>query len=839
MRTLPILLLLAACSRPELTDPVPSGSVIAGTIEDPAALVGGSAGEGRLGDFLLKNDRARFVVQAARDDGNYYEPVGGGVIDADIVREGGPDHDIVDEWMGMFGLGRIGRATAVEVVDDGRRSGEAVVRVTAEEAPLRLFTGSVENEGVVPDLGLTVVTDYILRPDTPLLEVRSTITAGDEPIEAAPGDVLQGGLEAADPWDPGVGLDTPGDDERRLTAYLHRHNQAAWAIVPEPGQRAELGADGRLLASLGDLLASFQEPGSLGAGESLVFTRYYAVAPDLAAITDATLALDGTPTTTTSGTVTAGGSPVAGARVHVLVDGEPFTVAVTDPEGAWSALVPEGANVTTRASGQLDGITLDVGEASGGWGPYAHPDRNALVQVTGPDPRIADGYGLAAEDAPDTLVAPARLTVRASDGLPFEVQVRGTPGPDDPRLVTRPPDGTLALGWAADGAVTLNVPPGEVSVLVHRGLRFERVTQDLSLAPGQDSYLDVELPLAISAEGWLLADPHSHASPSGDGRVTMAERLLGSAARGLHLHVGSDHDHVADYRGLVSRLGLEPHLRSLVANEVSPTLRGHVNAWPLAPGGGPNGGAVDWWTTFPESTDALVAQFQEMGGGNRVFVQMNHPLDNGLMEVARWRPGEIGRADRWTGRADLFELNNAGDAEDNLAGFFDLITRGYRVAPVGVSDAHGPTSGGLGLNATWLGTGTTLAEVDEDSIRAALAAGRTQTTRGLFLEMSLDPGSTVTGSRSLQVEAVGASWATADRIVLYRDGEVAETVAGTSATFALEPDADAVYVVIAEGDTALGGAYGGARPWVLASPIYVDVEGDGWEAPKDALRVGR
>jgi len=826
---------LVGCGRPDLADPVPGDRVLAGVIEEEDALFGGTAAEGQVGDVLIQNSVVRFVIQGARDDGHYYESVGGGIIDADVARpQGQPGRDPVDEWTGMFGLGRITRASQVEVVDRGWRSGEAVVRVTSQEVPLSLFTGALESPNLVPDLGLTVVTDYVLRPGAHLLEVRSTVTAGDEDVELAPGDVLQGGLESVQPWDPGVGLQAPGEDERRFTAYLGRHNEGAWAIVPDTGKTAVLGSDGQLLASVGDLVATFGDKQALSAGESLEYVRYYGVGDDLAQLTDEILRLAATPTRTESGVVTAGGDPVAGARVHVLIDGEPFTVAFTDAEGRWQADVPEGASVSVRASGMLDGVWEDLPPAFGRWGPYAASAANqaAFGSVELP---AAEGYGLAPEGSQE-LVAPAWLTVRSSDGAPFEVRVLGERAPVDERLASQPPDGTVALAWARDGEVRLAVPPGPVTVQAHRGLRFERDRHELTLASGEEAQLDVSLAPAISPAGWVVADPHSHASPSGDGRVPMESRLIGSAARGIQVHVGTDHDHVADYRPLVGVLGLSAHLRSVVANEVSPPTRGHLNAWPLSPQDAPNGGAVRWWTELPESTDELVSRFPSMGGGERVFVQANHPLESsGVADAARWRPGRIGSGDRWTERLDLIEVNNAGTVDENLELFFDLVTRGYRVVPVAVSDAHGPTSGGLGLNVTFLGTGTDLAGADDAALRQALGAGRTIASRGVFLDLSQDPGSTLTGSTTLTVQATSPTWAPVTRIRLFENGVPTQTAPGTQATFDLNPESDAVYVIIAEGDEPMGGPYGSQTPWAMASPVYVDVDGDGWDAPKEGL----
>ena len=42
---------------------------------------------------------------------------------------------------------------------------------------------------------------------------------------------------------------------------------------------------------------------------------------------------------------------------------------------------------------------------------------------------------------------------------------------------------------------------------------------------------------------------------------------------------------------------------------------------------------------------------------------------------------------------------------------------------------------------------------------------------------------------------------------------------------------------MAEGDTPMGPIYGSSTPWAMTAPIYVDVAGDGWDAPKPPLTL--
>ena len=67
-----------------------------------------------------------------------------------------------------------------------------------------------------------------------------------------------------------------------------------------------------------------------------------------------------------------------------------------------------------------------------------------------------------------------------------------------------------------------------------------------------------------------------------------------------------------------------------------------------------------------------------------------------------------------------------------------------------------------------------------------------------------------------------------------------ETVpwAGAPVSFSLAPDADAFYVVIAEGDERMAPVYTGRTPWAMTAAIKVDVDGGRWTPPKPPLQIG-
>ncbi|MEQ1506882.1 MAG: CehA/McbA family metallohydrolase, partial [Myxococcota bacterium] len=349
--------------------------------------------------------------------------------------------------------------------------------------------------------------------------------------------------------------------------------------------------------------------------------------------------------------------------------------------------------------------------------------------------------------------------------------------------------------------------------------------------------VDAALPAAFDHPGWVLGDPHSHASPSSDAAIPMEDRLIVAAGVGIQVHFGTDHDHLADYRPLLDPLGLAPVLKSVVADEVSPPLRGHFNIYPVEPTPGePDNGAWEWWAEIPASTEAMVDTLRARHGDGFVL-QSNHPTSSGLASSASWDVGVVDKGDFWTDRIEAAEVLNSGDYASFLGFWEDLVGRGYRVTPVGVSDSHSHFGGSVGWSATWLDVGTDdVTAVTDDLVASAIRDGRVVVSRGPFLALDRDPGATVAPGTRLAVEARSASWVKVDRIHLIRDGVEVQAVDGTSATFDLDATEDAWFAVIADGATPMLPVTGDT-PWAMAGPFRVDVGADGWSAPLPPMDI--
>ncbi len=859
-----MLLLLFACTppggdpakptAPDLTERLGPDAVRAGQVTDPAALIGGVSAEGAVGDFLLYNDRVKFVIQAPGES-SYYVEYGGGLIDADIVREPGvPGRDIVDEMTPMVGLARVVDAESVEVIADGA-DGEAIVRVEGRGAPMRLVTGALESDSVVPDLDLRIRTDFTLAPGE--WSLRATTTVWNEEDETLPlqiGEVALVAMDVAEGWRPVTGREDPTDDPVDWAAALSHHNEVAVAILGD-GAPLETGTIGRILGSIAPGIVGFSGTMEVAPGASASWSRWIGVAPDLATLTGEQLARSGAASKVVAGTVSAG-APVAGARVHVLdEDGAPITVAVTDADGAWSATVPD-VPVTFAASGRGPSLQVDLPPGHGWVSPYEPDPATTLASLAdgaAPIP-FAEGYGVSAASESSALVltAPGTLAVTIADGGPAVVRAyfaAGDSATADARLVPGRPSGAAAIGFVRDGAMDLALEPGTYDVVVHRSVRDELHRETVTITAGETVALAADIVPAYTIDGVFTIDPHSHASPSGDGGIPMADRLLVAAANGVDVHVGTDHDHVADYRPLLAPLALDGRLRSVVADEVSPVLRGHFNVWPATPGDGPNGGAPQWWLGYADTAEIFGwMRALAVDGG---IVQANHPVgDSGMFSFAEYNAaGEVGRADAWSEDFDAMELINSGEWVPNLPYYFDLVSRGKLVTPVSVSDSHGHTAGDVGLNVTFLDVGGSFADLDDTALLAAMARRATVASHGPYIDARVDgawaPGAVVPGGSVLEVAVKAPSWMPVETLSLYENGVLVATEACVgaaptpcTASFTLEPLGDAAYVLIAESTTlVMEGAHPGNLAWAATSATLVDMGGDGWDAPLPALTV--
>ncbi|MCO4772206.1 MAG: CehA/McbA family metallohydrolase [Deltaproteobacteria bacterium] len=877
--------------RPLGVDPsVPAGpgEVRAGILPEDAASFGqatwgGIAAEARPGDFAIYNDRARFVVRSQAGHG--YVGIAGALIDADIVRPAGQlGRDTLEEAFLAFGIGRLASADTIELIADGTDGGPATVRVTGRDVPWTFVQGVAESD--VPlqaDLFLSVVTDYVLEPDSYELLIRTTLTNnGTEDARVNPLDGLIASQEDLQTYGSGEGLN-PGDiEEPAAMGITGRQGEATLMLYRADGPLARFAA-GDLLSSSGvELLAHGWR--DIPPGESAVLERVRAVGPDPATLEAGRMAAQGITSHEITGVVRDDtGTAVEGARVHLVEptgDGPRFQgFAITGVDGSYSLRAP-AATYWILPTGAAVDQQVDVPEGSGRYAPFAHDTVNArqLAALRGestPTPLpFAQGYGDAtpiqvtvgegglAQDL--TLPARASLTVTVVDGdgspLPAYLSISTVDGPP-----TSPIDdawraglglpartGNVMQAWTMDGTIELPLPPGTYEIDAWGSPRHERRGSS-GTASAEGGAVTIPLFEILPRDGWLSMDSHLHGAPSNDGSLPMEDRLIVCAAAGVDLPVTTDHDRMASYQPLVGALGLGERMRVIDGVEVSPVLRGHFNLFPVEPQGPSvrNGGAPAWWEPY-DTTGQLFGLIRgsELEGGS--LLQVNHGRESsGMMSAAAYQPetGEPFRPDSWSWGFDVVEIVNSRSRynwEETRADWFSWLSVGQRKVPMGVSDAHGRTAWcGYGRTDVFLDT-TDPSSVTPEALAEAIRAGHVIVGGGITLRASATggelPGDVVTGATlDLALSVKGPVWSQPETVRVIRNGEVVfeedglgpdgQPIIEWSGTFSDSPAEDAWYVVESEGVVSMGGPYGNAIAYALTNAFFLDLAGDGWDPP--------
>ena len=888
-----------ACPEPEVpelpvlgVDPslsAATGEALAGVIRDgvagEAGLFGGINAEGRAGDIKIWDDRAQFVIGAARG-GHGFVDVGGGIIDMDVVRDDGTlGRDTVEDVFVSFGLARLFGADEVVIVSDGSDGGPAHVRATGRDVPWAVMQGMFEfEEPVIPDLHLEIVTDYVLPPDSWSLELTTTFTnTGDEAVVIQPRDGLMASGEDLLPWAAGLGLEGPDGGDVEAVGMVGKQGEAAVVLWPASGT-LDSGGIGQLGAELG-IVALGHGAHELAPGATLTLERRWSVAPDPLTAERERWRHQGSDLGLVGGRVSeAGGAGVAGVRIHfVRPEGDGSWIAghaFTDGDGAFEVELPPG-EWTAYAVGHSADERVELPGGAGRYGAFAAATLNAaqLAALDGSAPAAAlafaegrpspepQAFALAAGDevTVDFEIGPAsRLTILlwddADEPLPGVVDVSWVGGPSDlvvpPELrdaLAVPDGGRAAWGWTATGRIDLPVLPGTYSVEAGHSWRHARsLVDEVVVGVGEEALVELTLDEVVPRDGWLSMDAHLHGSPSFDGALPMEHRLVTCAATGVDLPVPTDHDRNADYRPLATALDLDSRMRVTPGVEVTTLLRGHFNLFPVDPDplGSVNGGAPNWWDALRD-TQELFDRMRASEGPD-ALIQVNHPRSPGMHAFASYDPstGEPNKEDFWSWDFQLVELLNAGVEglpairED----WFSFLQLGHKAVPVGVSDSHYTfIPCGYGHTDVFLDSDDP-AEVTSAQLRQALLAGHVVVGGGTTLRATLDagdgavlPGDAVVGaSATLAAQVLAPDWISPGTLRVYRNGEVIEEqeLTGPAAdglwfdgSWIVEADADAWFAVEVEGSEPMGPIWRNHLPYAMTNAFFLDVDGGGWQAP--------
>ncbi|MFT3710925.1 MAG: CehA/McbA family metallohydrolase [Archangium sp.] len=730
----------------------------AAVITDSAQLIGGEGATGRLGDFLLQNDKVRVIVE---QPGRTVGPLlsGGGIIDADL-QHAGPGRDAFGRMALFYAFGRISSVKSVEVLSDGSNGGPAVVAATGVDVQHDLLN---VNSLIASVSGLDI--QFIVDPNKPL-PVKSTtyyvLSPGESRVRMLTAFCNEGsspvlmplielmdvgafeifnsgpctnslGTSKLDPNNdctamPSKWFGTQGDG----VAYAVRSMSLTDLNTPVQAN-AVIGYGGVVGAfiegeSLTGLLSwtnpdARTRPGTFNirAGQSRSYLRDFVISKDLASVNGEFEALDGKAMGSLEVTATLpGGAPAPYARIALLDStGTMKGVLAADAQGKATTRIAAGSySVSGSLVGRLVGPVVSTTVSA---------DGNATATVV-----LGAAHTLTVNVRdPSGAASPGKLTVLCAGGpCPFSV--------DDylkHYLLDHPDFDAAAISYVpVNGVATVTLPPGEYDVLVSRGPEYsvwpdtwpmsaQRV--DLRTA---DQTLDAVIGRIVDTPGWVSADLHVHAVASSDSAVGNTLRAANFIAEGVDVILSTDHEWITDFRPAVRQLGAEDVIGTMIGEEVTSFMYGHFNAFPLIQDTSkPNGGAFD----HAGGEDGPTLRLPQLFAGIKdahpgAVVQLNHPRGGGnslnalKVDTATGRshgtPEDFFMAPDPSATAmdtkvfgdnfDLIETANGPSPKYSILNdWMTFMSRGVVRVSSGVSDTHKPYSDNGGYARTYAAVG--------------------------------------------------------------------------------------------------------------------------------------
>ncbi len=846
-----------------------AGRSMAYKIDSPDFRMQGPDALGRSGDYLLINNRAAFVVSGLEQINTYYY-YGGILIDAVALegcRQANPEQF---EELGFFvgeldpaHLRSIGirafRGERVEILSDGSDGSDAVVRVHGSDDVFWIveyeFMRLALRELGLPKartrpLGVDLYVDYILPADSAVLRMElNLVNRGNKrkSIFTAAGGFF--GDATVNRFYSARKLNILGFTADTGLPYLvSSGGQGAWALGMQDANMGTLNLSGfdaffdTKLLKHRIILRAAGKP-----GDSAKVVHYFAVGDsDFNSALQNLNRVNSSPIKNWDMQLV----PLSGS-VSDIVTGEPIPgvkveIEMQNRKGLWKFIDGFHSDEQGRFNGMIPNLGRQyraVAELKGRPAPeplYFQPGRASDLEITF-SPGGTLSYTVKDQNG---LALPARIELY-HDGLPAH---------------------TI---YSHSGKGLEAVAPGEYELSVLRGYEYIPHEGRVIIEAGKTAQLNAVLVHALDTQGFMSADLHIHAGPSGDNKITIPERITTVAAEGLEVAVSTDHEAIIPWQPAVEQTGLGEWVAVVTGEEVTATVPEHINMFPVEPRFDldARGGPIKWHGL---DIKQVYSAIRERDAG---IVQLNHPR-NGcgylcLIDYNRKtgrpklkHPEYLGLkpdAALWSWDFDTVELQN-GNApvfmdprKPKATGMFEdwmsFINHGHRVTAVADSDAHDWGLPGSPRNYFESSTDQP-AQFDEDEMVQALKQGRTLTSTGAFARVELDHSAgmgdtlAITGDTVelwLHIESIPQIDITHFKVFVNCDQQIHINIPPTrkvvkyDGKLELEISGDSQIVVMGFGSELLPRGMSQFDPLGVprftTNPIYVDHRADGWQPP--------
>lgn len=863
-------LIMAACF---VGDAFPQQPVVAEQItRDNAAkrLFSGTDANGGIGDWYLSNgiieaviDNVAFqddlvkAVNVSRPQQNGIAPTGGTLIDLGTVGKNN------DQFNSMFQVTNIDPAnaffyTGIKAVNT---DGQASIVIDG----IALFTGISTLPGTGgPGPTLAAQTVFSIAPGDRFITVTSTIINGSGkpaplfnitdafplvgrstlPFAPFPGRGFSAPVLALTPAGIAAALGAfpyvsfPGnvrpEDGIMDTITKTACGEVSYGVAPvsttiDPDgptgpmppvvtpMPVLLGVTSAEVTATGNVFDPTKSP-MIPAGGSFTFTRRIFVGEknDVASVSDQMLSrvFPAQALGTLTGDIDAADSADVEASIIVTGGLQPFfpagapvpvTQVRTDKSGKFSITLPAGdytLSVVAPNRDDMNGIKASVTPG---------------MSNNAPIPRMSAAGSISFNITEKGQAIPAKLTF---------IGVEGTSNPDfgrffDARMfdtMNRPVTdlqasaitGTLNFVFATSGSGKQVIKPGKYQVVASRGLEYTISRQTITVSAGQDTKMDFALERVVDTKGFVSADFHVHSGKSFDASVPLEDRIRSFAAENVEVVVSTEHNYIADYAPIVSKLLLNKFMKTIVGDELTTSLPtplfpqafGHHIAFPLAEQATAPRRGAPFTEYVPAATFYDRVRMMNPNPSNKQVIQLNHPRAGiagltliGLFNIVNYSPTRpipiaftVGSQLTPTTRNidfDAMELYNG----DSIAGYqvtrndwFGLINQGFTKTATAVSDSHRAVVETPGFPVSFVASPTDdPSAVKDEMVTTSVLSRNLVGTSGPFIRFNVQGqpiGSLVkktSGKVKVDITVSAPAWVPVDEVRLLENGKVVMT----------------------------------------------------------------
>lgn len=784
------------------------------------------------GDWVLRNEHVVAVIAEAlpgRNANMTVRNVGGSVIDLTV-------RDVQSDQLSAYYP--LGAQYALE--GPVPREGAPAESGSQNKAATLTFRGP-DKEG-----RSKAEMTYELPDDARWLKIITRVTnTSDEPLELSLADAIRADGEFEFGKDDDLGL---------FWAYDPFWRQAYGALVADPAWQFAAGEPKRRGNTALQLTKKDAEVPKLPPGQSHEIVRYLIPAANTVAVKALAHELRGNALVEVALAVRDPDGPIDGASVDVkTADGKPYAQGRTDAKGRLVARLPAGNYQAVVAA-------LGRGEKTLPW--ELSENRADEVELPAPGYVVAD-----IKDAQGGTIA-------------CKVQFRGKGATPDPNFG---PDsaiyGVRNLRYTPNGQFRAALAPGQYDVIISHGPEYDAVFTTLEVQRGQESPLRAELKRTVDTTGWISADFHSHSSPSGDNTASQRGRVLNLLAEHIEFAPCTEHNRLTVYDPHLEYFAAAQRMLSCPGIELtnSPGSVNHQNAFPMIPHPRTQDGGAPLTDVDPVVQIERLAMWHD---GSDKLVQTNHPNIVQILGDRDLNGSPDGGFEKMFSFMDVIEVHppewifdgpDSPDAErrrDNaIFNWLQLHNLGYRLPGVVNTDAHWNFHGS-GFLRNYIKTATDdPAKASVPDLVHACEHGHIVITNGPFMEVNAaaDQGSRIAtvgddlpapgGKLHLKVRVQVPNWIEVNRVQVFVNGKPEpkwnftrpshpkmfhQAALVFDENLALELDADAHLVVACAGEgkqlgDVLGPEHGQGMPTAVGNPIFVDVDGDGFEPNGDLL----